>query len=507
MNMKDFRSIPVTFEIKNQEKVDTRFSKVKVWVGHIGKNKNKSFFSKEFLTKLKDSISHIPIVGFIESNKGELDFGGHKEVLVVDVEGIRTEYLGRAYGFIPKEDNNAQFETKVSDDGIEREYLTVEGYIWNKFSTASDLLNNQKGQSLELDPESINGFYDESEQAFRFTEGQLEALCILGDNRIPAMSGSLIEKINFSAIKFELQEMLEDAKLDFSAKGGNRLNEFLKSLMAKYESVSEDFFNGIDLEKFETEESLEEYISQEVEIMFAMTHATLADQFMTSLAVIVFEDRWGDKISKFNYVDHDDLNVYVYDRQVYSHVGMPYSMDGDTISIDFENQFEVLWQPRRKEKGVAGTGLSFSKELDTITSKFEEKHTEQIESVKVEFETKLEEEKTNFESQIESLNNEINTLKEENEKLNNFKFEKEKEQKIEYVYSVENLEEDEQKEFVNQIDKYTMESLVDEIALVIGKKAIKFSTEKKINVSSTFSYNHENEDVKSYEQYMANTKQ
>ena len=504
MNFKDYKSIPITFELSDNQ-IDSRFSRVKIWVGHVGKNLNKSFFSKDFLIKLKESIEHIPIVGFIEKTKDDIDFAGHKEILVVDVDGIKLEYLGKAYGFIPK-DNNAQFETKVAKDGVEREYLTVEGFIWNKFTTASELLDVQKGQSLELDPDSINGFYDDKEEAFRFTEGKLEALCILGDNRTPAMMGSLIEKINFTAIKFEFDEMLKDVELEFSAKGGNRLNEFLKSLMAKYESVSEDFFNGIDLTKFETEESLEEYINQEIEIMFAMTHATLADQFMSSLGAIVFEDRWGDKVSKFSYVDHDDTNVYVFDRQIYSHVGMPYSMDGDTISIDYENQFEVLWQPRKKEKGVAGSGIAFSKESEYIVNKFTEKHTEEINTIKDEFESKLEEQKVNFESEKETLTKELDELKSEISELNAFKFEVEKDKKIQYVYSIENLEEDEKKSFVDEIDKYTLESLIDEIAMTIGKKSIKFSAEKQTNISFNFANNTENEDIKSYEQYIPNKK-
>lgn len=63
-------------------------------------------------------------ISLIENRK---DFLGHETDLVITDEGnIKEINTTVPFGVIP-EDNNAQFETRVGDDMIERVYLTVEG--------------------------------------------------------------------------------------------------------------------------------------------------------------------------------------------------------------------------------------------------------------------------------------------------------------------------------------------------------------------------------------------
>jgi hypothetical protein len=157
------------------------------------------------------SLAGIPIVGYISADEaGDVDFGGHGQKIVIDDNGIRLEYVGRAYGCV-LENNNAKFETKLCSDGVEREFLTCEAVLWKKFDECINILERDgaKGQSMELYPGSIKGYFD-ADGIFHFTDAKFEALCILGDKHIPAMTGSVIEHFDVNSIQQQLKEMLTE---------------------------------------------------------------------------------------------------------------------------------------------------------------------------------------------------------------------------------------------------------------------------------------------------------
>jgi hypothetical protein len=272
-NKKDFQSIPVTrFELLDGG-TDSRFTLVKIWIAHTGKNLNKSNFSKELLTSMIPSLTGVPIVGFVEAdNANKVDFKGHEERYIVSVDGVEIEYLGRAYGFIP-ENNDAKFELKTVD-GVEREYLTANGLIWNKFSKAKEILDRDvfKAQSMELERESLEGNYSKTNDEYVITGAKFEALCMLGSNKLPAMVGGLIEKFQFTAIKFELQEMIEEMKLEL--KKGGRVLDITKfeELVANYTYVSSEFAEDIKskLDSYESEEQLVEVLKSENDTQYAL---------------------------------------------------------------------------------------------------------------------------------------------------------------------------------------------------------------------------------------------
>src|SRR3989304_8355993 len=139
-------SIPIKFEII-EEIVDSRFLRVKIWLCHTGENLNGSYFSKELLETMKDeSLANIPILGYItKDSMNEADFNGHEERLIIENGEIKIEYIGKIYGLIP-ESHNAQFEMRVGDDGIEREFLTCEGLLYTRFSECVDIFNRDESK-------------------------------------------------------------------------------------------------------------------------------------------------------------------------------------------------------------------------------------------------------------------------------------------------------------------------------------------------------------------------
>lgn len=207
---------------------DVRFTKVKIWLMHMGQNLNGSIFTKPVVERAIPSLANTPIVGSTMFNEnGDEDFGGHGIDVKVSEDGeVKLVNTTVPYGVIPA-DNNAQFETRLCDDGIEREFLTCEGLLWNKWDDAVDIIVNKAGvtgQSMELDRNYSGNF---SNGIFEFTDFKFNGACLLGKDETPAMANSTVEMV-FSA---EAQEYIQN-KIDLyntysfnNEEGGTPLEE------------------------------------------------------------------------------------------------------------------------------------------------------------------------------------------------------------------------------------------------------------------------------------------
>lgn len=194
--------IPVKFELEGMEN-DTRFQPVKIWICYTGENLNYTYFPKDTLVKMAETLPYIPIVGFIKSD-GD-DFKGHEMAIEVKDNKADLVYKGQAYGFIPK-DPEATFEER---DG--KEWLTCKGFLWNKFTKAIGLFSGSDGvknQSMEI--QDVEGFTDDFGRQV-YTEARFNSLCILGDDVEPAMLGSTVEF--YSEIKSDIQKMIQEFSL------------------------------------------------------------------------------------------------------------------------------------------------------------------------------------------------------------------------------------------------------------------------------------------------------
>lgn len=508
MKLTDFdnaRHMDVTFELVDTEQkgitdIDlTRFTPVKIWTAHVGKNLNKSFFSKEQLESMIPSLSFVPIVGFIQTDSlNKEDFAGHEERIVVNVDGISYDYLGRMYGFVP-EKNNARFEFKEIN-GVNREYLVCDGIIVNKFAKAKEILDRdiEKGQSMELVRETFEGYYEKEEDQFVVTNAQFEALCFLGDKKIPAMVGGAIEKVQFSAIKYEIEQIMKDLE-----KGGNGLDiKQLKELASKFEHVSEEFVKSLEseLDKYETVEVLEEVLKVENDTQFALTMNAQVEILERAVSGLeTYRDRWGDDYPRYWMRDAklDEMEVYCYDRADWTSVGFTFTKSGEDFVIDKTSKFKVAWQPVKIGEGQSTT-FEVSKDIEEAVNYAVEKSDAILESTKTEYETKLEEQKTEYETKFESINSELNELKE-------YKASIELATKTEYVNSIENLESFEKEELISKITEYTISELTDEVAKIVGKKAIKFSAGDV--VKDTISSHFEKDEIKKSYDYLFTDKE
>ena len=228
------RKIPTnfSFEIINVTPVNPYISECQIKVFYTGKNRNGSYISKPVGEKIAKTLPRSPIVAYYNEEIG--DFEDHGQELVINRNGIKMITKTVPYGAV-SEDGPIVWQEFADADGVVREYLVCNGYLWTgRYPQLQSVLEHNKGQSMEFFPDSILGdwakFDNEEEEFFIFNEANISALCILGDDVEPCFEGASIgaPKVLYSLNKNDEFEnefaafMLElDKVLEKNPEGGN----------------------------------------------------------------------------------------------------------------------------------------------------------------------------------------------------------------------------------------------------------------------------------------------
>lgn len=365
--------IPVIFQkLKEFEKEDSRFLKVKIWLMHTGKNFNGSSFSKEAVEKAIPTLANTPILSFIEANtEGEKDFSDHRMELHRSEDGeYNFNYLGSAVGVIP-EANNAHWEMRVTDSGEEKEYLVVDALMWTKWGDPTDIMTTKgtTAQSMEL-ADNYSGTID-NDGVFHFETFSFFGACLLGEGVQPAMQNSTAElqfADNTKATQKTIENKLQEFYTLFSQQGGTEMTEELKQ---------EETFNAeLDVDKVEGKSKVDETIdevgaefkidetedkkteaefseedkkeestkekAEETPQEFALTASQLQEQIRGELGKEHYHDSWGDQCRKYWYVDHTDaLAIFENCEEGYQLYAAPYTLNGDNVALNLEAAYKV----------------------------------------------------------------------------------------------------------------------------------------------------------------------
>lgn len=376
-------SFPVTFEkVKDFETADDRFTKVKIWLMHLGKNLNNSAFEKSVVDKAIPTLQYIPIMGFVELNDdNEKDFSDHRYIITKDEKGIRRKYMGTPYGVIKSsDDNNAHYEERLCEDGETRTFLVTEGVIWNVLEDGAEIFHRDlvKSQSMELYEKSIDG-YEDDDGIFHFTEFSFRAACVLGDDVTPAMTGSTVE------VQFTLSDFVKDMQ--------SELNDKYITFTKLTEVVNEKTNGGVEI--MDNTDFTQTLLSQFEDISAQVRqHET-------------FTDRWGYECARYYAVDIQENEVIVVDaKNNYNYFGLSFTMNGDKAEINFET---AKRKKLRYEDYVEGSSIEgafdFGKHIEEIENnafaKVEEANTKvsEAENKVSEYEAKI--------SEFEATKNEI----------------------------------------------------------------------------------------------------
>ena len=388
-------SFPVIFEkVEDIEDTDGRFTKVKIWLMHLGENFNESVFEKEVVDEAISTLEYIPIVAFIEDNKaGEKDCSNHRYIITKDEKGVRRKYMGSAYGVVmSSEDNNAHYEERLCDDGETRTFLVVDGLIWNMFEDSSEIINRDliKNQSMELWNDGIEGYEDEN-GLFHFTKFSFRAACILGDDYEPAMINSTVE-VQFTMSDFvkNIQSELNDKFIAFTKMVNKKTNQ------GGIGAMSQTDFAQTVLQQFEDISTM------------VREHETM-------------RDRWGDSVPRYYAVDVQENEVIVVDRESgYNYFGFAFTINGDKPEIDFASgkRKKLCYEDYIEGSTTLEGGFNFGNHIaeieDTAFAKVDEANVKlsEAEGKISDYEIKVSEIETS-KNEIEEKYNQINAEFEE----------------------------------------------------------------------------------------------
>lgn len=209
-------SIPIanTLEFINATEISPLISKCQVKVCYVGQNPNRNgtVITKKVATEMGRKLPGSPVVGYF--NQVTNDFEGHnKEISLRGGGNIEVLDTTKPYGFVPT-DAKVWFQ-KFDDEGVEREYLVTECYIWTSAYPESQRLFEQgNNQSMELNKETQKGFWAKDNNSgsrfFIYNEALIEKLCILGESVEPCFEGAQFKT------EFSLENMEEFRTTMFS---------------------------------------------------------------------------------------------------------------------------------------------------------------------------------------------------------------------------------------------------------------------------------------------------
>lgn len=224
-------SVPVgSMEVISSTYVSPLISKCRVKVCYVGDepNRNNTVITKEVAMKMGEALPGSPVVGYF--NEDSQDFEEHNKAITIKDGKYQLVETTKPYGFVPT-DAIVGFQ-KFNEDGVEREYLITECYLWTEtFPECKRVIEKGNNQSMELTKDSGNWADGNNfnRRIFIYSEALIEKLCLLGENFEPCFEGAQITSFSLNpedqrelinkmySMMSELQETLN--------KGGSQVME------------------------------------------------------------------------------------------------------------------------------------------------------------------------------------------------------------------------------------------------------------------------------------------
>lgn len=255
-----------------QKAINKEFSLFKCWVAGVGKNRNKSFISKEEMDNALPTLAYSPVVGhLIKGDDGNYRLGSHD--MTFDPDTWELVNLTVPVGVVMADSFN--YET-VNEYGLDVDYVTANVILWTgRYPELFDCKYSDEifcAESMEILVNECRP-YEEDSNYMELLDFSFSALCLLGksdnpefDNK-PCFISSRLEPINFSADDFvaKFNELKEAVKDCFeSTKEGETMdnntieNTELSTEETKIEDVvSDDVPSGEDTEEKTASETTE----------------------------------------------------------------------------------------------------------------------------------------------------------------------------------------------------------------------------------------------------------
>ncbi len=509
-------SIPIEdmpIEILEITPVNPLISKCQIKVCYVGQqpNRNMSVITKEVATDLAASIPGCPIVGLYNEDKD--DFEEHNRIIEIANGKFKIKDATRPYGFVSM-DAKVWFQW-FEDDGVKHEYLCTEGYIWTgQYPESQRIISKGNNQSMELDENTLDAFWTKDSngkpQFFIINEAIMSKLCILGEDIEPCFEGASIAPIQFSFeddYKNKLFSFMEKMQEILSNEGGtpvftNYAVEIGDSLWSAiydwlwmnrrdddfcihgiYEDGSQKFvilrnrkdltyyrlnFSLTEEGGFVAEGSLEQ-VAPDFKPVDSVFAAADVEAFEATFKAAHEEEKPADP-EPAPEADPEPVEEPAPVEEPVVEDPAPV-VEEEPVEAPAEEE-PVVESHEDEEKPVA-YNLEEVVEYQELLSKY----------------AALEEQNTQLNNTINELNNSIASLTKENEGLTEFKQTIDREKKMDLIKSFYMLSDDQKKDCVDNIDKYSIDEIEAKLSVICVRNKVSFNLDKKPEEEQPMTYN------------------
>lgn len=412
------------------EPINDTTSKGRVRIFYTGLNRNRTFISEEFANQLIESLPYTPVKGIFD--KEDMDFTDHGE----------KNSDGKIYGLVMANPNFA-WEDHLDDDGVIRRYACADVLYYTALYPEATLIPGDS-QSMEIYQGTLKGEWKTWEDGlpyYHFYSGCLLGLQVLGMSTEPCFEGAA-----FYSLKEDLQYLIN----------------YMKKIDEKEadEPVEKTLFRLSDNEK-----------AEKISMALNPNFNESGNWEMSAIVLDVYED----------YALIGDMATGGYKRAYYTKEGDSVTI-GDIVDVKIVDVSETEYNALEAMKAAAGTyevalennnkvadyeeiKANYSTAQETITSletKISEFNTE-TENKNSEINSLLEAQ-TNFEAQIVRLTQEKEDLSNENKALSEFKANVENDKKQEILTSFsEHLTDEMLKSFKEKMNDYSVADFKKEV--------------------------------------------
>lgn len=244
-------TIPISYDLNSVTNINPIISRYTVRVMYPGGNRNGSYFSKDTIEKMVQTLGGIPVIG--QYSEKDEDFMAHGDLVFRTNSDGSSEIVTEGtepYGFVNLKPNY-WWSNHEDKDGVTREYLNVEVFLWTgRFKELERINEGKNGHSMEIEASGSWGEIDGEEYFICDENSYFTGLCILGEEVEPCFEGAAIVP-QFSLIKEERMAELNEALTKFNLQAQ-------ESKESEQPEVKLEEFNLENYVKVEEYNSLEE---------------------------------------------------------------------------------------------------------------------------------------------------------------------------------------------------------------------------------------------------------
>jgi len=425
-------------QISEVEPVNQLFSKCFIKILYPGLNRNNVFIEKEVANEMAKTLINVPIVGEYIEHKD--DFGSHGGRIEITDEGIDYIQTTKPWGFIP-ESSVIGWQDVVEADGTRREYLTAVGYLWTgRYPELTSVINSGRPQSMELHEDTLDGFWErkDGKEFFHITKADFSALCILGNDVPPAFESANIGNYYVSN------------PISFSKKFSRLLRDFEESQPDMIDKKVVNFSSSAKENQGEQKKEGGQNMKQ-LQFKIDFDEDNIKYRLYDKLHPTTEEDttrQW-----QYSIVQVNDDNAIIVDETTNQFYKLAYTLENEDIILS-DTKEEINFVEATEEDRT---------EIEALQAQYAQ--------ILADYETLKEDSNKTEDTKIVEFEQQITTLKEENEALKTFKLEIEQSEKNAVIAEFDKvLSEEEIEPFKTKLGEYSKSDLEKELAFLAFNK-------------------------------------